>query len=210
MPEPVAAAAQQPPAAAAPAATPAPAVVAVPAVAVVEPAKPAVAEPVKPAEAAVVAPKAPAKYALVVKAGDDVIVNADVLTHYEQVARASDWSNEDAQAAIDEYVLGVKAASARFLAQTAADPDYGGTSLAQTQQRMDLAINRLRPIGHPRRESFLRFMQSAGVTNHIEVMSLFSDLGKLMSEDGGTGGVSGGRVEVDPIAKMYDNTPAQT
>jgi hypothetical protein len=172
---------------------------------------------VKPADAAAAAaaaaPKAPAKYALLVKPGDDVIVNADVLKHYEDVARASDWSNDDAQAAVDEYVLGVKAASARFLAQTAADPDYGGSSLAQTQQRMDLAINKLRPVGHPRRESFMRFLQSAGVTNHIEVMSLFADLGKLMSEDGGTGGVSGGRTETDAVSKMYDHPasqPAQT
>lgn len=192
------------------AADPAAAAAAAAAAAEPKPAAAAVAEPAKPAAAAPAASKAPEKYALTVKAGDDVIAGVDTLKYIEEVARASDWSNDDAQAALDEHVQGVKAASARFLAATAADPDYGGTALAQSQQRMQKAIDVLRPVGHPRRDSFLRFIQGAGVTNHIEVLSLFADLGKLMSEDGGTGalGAAASAAGRDDVAKMYDKTPA--
>ena len=129
-------------------------------------------------------PKAPDKYSLTVPTGDEKYVDDRVRAHIEQVARASGWSNDDAQAALLEFLGNVKAEHAVFLEETKADPTYGGEHLAESQQLVKAAIDRLRPVGHARRDSFLAFVNRAGAFNHIEVVAFLTDLGKLMAEDG--------------------------
>lgn len=154
------------------------------------------AEPGKPAGAAAAVPKAPEKYELKVPMGDEVYVDDRVLSRITTIARASGWSNDDAQAALEEFLGNVKAEGQEFLTATKADPDYGGDRLAETQRLAKVVIDKIRPVGHTRRDEFLRLVNRAGAFNHIEVVSFLADLGKLMAEDRparGTGGAGAGR-----------------
>lgn len=152
--------------------------------------------------------KAPEKYALVIPAGGRV--DARDLASIEKNARAAGWSNEEAQAAVAEFDGLIKAQSEQFLTDTKADPTYGGEHLAQTQQLARAVIDRIRPDGHPRRESFMAFLNRGGAGNHIEVASFFADLGKLMGEDSPIGGRSGGASGGQGAQKsLYDHPTSQ-
>lgn len=165
------------------------------------------AEPEQPAGDT---PKAPEKYDLKVPSGDDVYVDDRLLKRVETLARASGWSNADAQAALEEHLGNVKAELQEFLSVTKADPEYGGAQLAESQRLAKLAIDKIRPAGHGRRESFLRFVNRAGAFNHIEVVSFLADLGKLMAEDKPVSGgpASGGRKPTGDV--LYDKTAPAT
>lgn len=155
---------------------------------------------------AVAEPKAPEKYELKVPDDAKAYVDADDLKYLETIARASNWTNEDAQAALEEHLVTVQAQSARFLEATKADPNYGGEKLAETQRRARAVIDRIRPVGHERRDRFLAFMGRGGAGNHVEVLSFLADLGKAMGEDSPTQSRSaqagGGE---DTAAMLYDH-----
>jgi hypothetical protein len=150
------------------------------------------------------APKAPEKYEL--KMPDGGRLNAADRDYVEQVARKSNWTNEQAQAALNEQDRLVLEQSTRFRATTEADPDYGGVKLQETQQLALKVINRIRPEGHARRASFLEFINRGGAGNHIEVVSFLADLGRLMAEDGVVGGKGGASGPVDAASKLYPDT----
>ena len=155
-------------------------------------------------------PKAPEKYALKVPdAGAAFIDDAD-LKDLETVARAANWSNEDAQAALDEHIARVQARSDRYLAATKADPEYGGEHLTESQRLAKRVIDRVRPTDHKRRESFMAFLNRDGAGNHIEVLSFLADLGKMMGEDSPAHGrsISGGSGK-DAAATLYDHPTSQ-
>lgn len=135
-------------------------------------------------------PKAPEKYALTLP--EDGRLDASDLQTIEAIARKEDWTNEEAQAAVDEHLALIAQQSERFLTVTKADKDYGGEKLAETQKLARAVIDRIRPVGHARRDAFVGFLNRGGAGNHIEVVSFLADLGKLMAEDGATGGRGGG------------------
>jgi len=191
------------PAAPAAAATPAP-VATPPAAATPPPATPPAAEPVSKDGTPPAAPKAPAKYALVVSAKGQAHVSARDLQRLEDIARAADWSNEDAQQALDEHLAIIEAQAAEFRAALVADRDYGGDKLADTDRLARLAIDRIRPVGHPRRDAFLATLNRGGAVDNIEIASALADLGRQMAEDrpvGGSGG--GGSIPRDPAEVLY-------
>lgn len=137
----------------------------------------------------------------------DLIDDAD-LKAFEAEARTAGLSNDDAQAAMKEHIESVKAASAKFLADTKADATYGGDKLAETQRLAKVGVDLIRPDGHTRRDSFMKFLKRVGADNHIEVVSFLADLGRRASEDG-TGATNAG---LRPMAKtveqkLYDSTP---
>lgn len=150
--------------------------------------------------------KAPEKYELKVPdAGKAYIDHAD-LKYFEDAARANNWSNEDAQAALEEHLATVHAQSARFEAATKADTTYGGEQFEETKRLARSVIDKVRPAGHERRDSFLAFMGRGGAGNHVEVLSFLADLGRQMGEDTpihSRGGGGGGTV--DQASKMYDH-----
>jgi len=153
------------------------------------------------------ASKAPDKYTLAIPdKGKDYVEESDVKA-FEKTARDMGWSNAEAQAALDEHIANVADAAARFLADTKADPTYGGDHLIETQRLVKVGIDAIRPEGHPRRESFLRFLNRVGASNHIEAVSFLADLGKGAGEDrpGQSGG--GGGQPMSAAEKLYDKTP---
>lgn len=156
------------------------------------------------------APKAPAAYTLTVPDTAKTLLGDDDLAYLKDIAKASDWTNEEAQAELDATLTRAAARQqamvAKFLADTTADKDYGGAKLTESQTLARSAINRLRPEGHPRRDSFLRFLNDAGASNHIEVVSFLADLGKQMAEDqpGHQPGGSGAAISIED--RLYPTT----
>lgn len=192
---------------AAPAAAPAaPAPAAPAAAAPVAPAAPPAAAPA-PAAPAPAAAAAPEKYTLVVPDAGKAHISAADLARLETIARANNWSNEDAQAALNEQLVFADQQATEYLALAKADKEIGGDKLEATQQLAKKLIDRVRPEGHPRRGAFLGFINRAGAGNHPEVLSFWADLGKLMGEDtpvGGHANPAGGKRTQDVL---YDKTP---
>jgi hypothetical protein len=154
--------------------------------------------------------KAPDKYALTVPEGATAFVDDADLKYLEGAARKAGWSNEDAQAALEEHIATVKAQSDRWAAETTADAEYGGDKLDETQRLARAVIDRVRPAGHTRRESFLRFLGRGGAGNHLEVISFLADLGKLMGEDApGHSRATSTGTKKDAANVLYDHETSQ-
>lgn len=163
------------------------------------------------AAAAAAKSKVPEKYDFKVADEAKAVVDPADLAYLEQVARASGWSNADAQAALDEHVQTVAAQSARFLTDAKADKDYGGDKFDETTKLAKQAIDRIRPKDHPRREAFDRFLNRGGAGNHIEALSFLADLGRLMGEDGAVRGAGGGGPAKKSTADvLFGETAAKT
>jgi hypothetical protein len=131
--------------------------------------------------------KAPDAYTLKVSDEAKEFIADDDRVFLEEVGKANDWTNEEAQAELDAHVERTKAKLAKqadeWAKATKADPVYGGEQFKETQRLARKALDTLRPEGHPRRDSFMRFLDRGGAGNHIEVVSMLADLGKILSED---------------------------
>lgn len=148
---------------------------------------------------------APVVYDLKIPEGALGLVDSKDLDFFKTAGEKAKWTPQEAQAAVDEFVTLAQAQSARFLAESQADPTYGGANFAEAQRRAMAVITRLRPAGHPRHDSFQSFLAKGGAGNHIEVISILADLGKLMGEDtppdGRAAGASG--AGGDPTKGFY-------
>lgn len=146
-------------------------------------------EPGSKDDTATLESKAPEKYDL--KLPDGGRIDARDLATIETVARQQGWSNEEAQQRVAAHADAIEAQSTRFLDETTADKVYGGANLEETKRLAKIALNELRPEGSARGDALRALLDKSGYGNHLEVLSLFADLGKRMAEDGGahlTGG----------------------
>ena len=151
-------------------------------------------------------PKAPAQYALTVPEALAAHLSAADRSQLEALYRTADLTNDEAQAALDNVLGTLQAQADRYLAETRADPTYGGGRLPETQRLARLAVDKLRPATDPRRQAFLAFLERGGAQNSLEVVSFLADLGALMTEDSppfGKGG-SGGQPRSDADV-LYDH-----
>lgn len=149
---------------------------------------------------------APEKYALTLP--KDGAVDAIDVAAVEKYAREGNLSNADAQALLDQQNTMLIEQSDAFAAQLTADPTYGGDKLPETQRLAKIAIDAVRPEGHPRRAAFQRILDKSGAGNHIEIASFFADLGKKLAEDKPvSGSTTGGDDRSNkPLAnRMYPN-----
>jgi hypothetical protein len=154
-------------------------------------------------------PKAPAKYALELPEGGRLDA-ADVAA-VEKLARENDWTNDKAQAELLERSTLLEAAASQFLAETTADPVYGGDHLAETQRLANLALDRVQPKGTPAGDRTRAALKKTGLGNHLVFVSLMADVGKLMAEDSpivGRASAGGARKPTDEV--LYDKTAAAT
>jgi hypothetical protein len=154
------------------------------------------------------ASKVPATYDLKTPDGGEVFVDDRTLDRIKAIGKASNWSNEDAQAALEEHIGQMRAISDDFLTATKADKDYGGDKLAESQRFAKTVIDRVRPEGHARRASFLGFLNRFGGGNHIEVLSFLADLGKQMGEDRPIAGRASAP-DTSAASRMYDHPTSQ-
>ena len=146
-------------------------------------------------------PKAPEKYALTMPEGGHV--DAKDLATLETIARAQNLSNEEAQALLDSHAASVAAESERFLTETKADPEYGGDKLDKSIELATALLDKVRPKGTARGDALRSLLTKTGYGNHVEVIALLADLGKLMAEDGHVGGKGGGNEKKSTAEVLY-------
>lgn len=148
--------------------------------------------------------KAPDKYELALPDGADAYLDESDLKSIESIARAKGWTNEDAQAALDEHAENLATQSKAFRAEIEKDETYGGEHLAETQRLAKLALDKVRPgeSGKPLR----RLLAKSGYGNNLAIVSFLADLGKLFDEDrpGGTGGSQ--NAASDAATALYGKT----
>jgi len=149
------------------------------------------------------ASKAPLEYTLSLPDDINGLIDDTDIALIRDTATKSKWSQEDASAAVGELVAMVQAQSSRFLAETTADPTYGGQKLAESQKLAQAVIQKIRPPGHPRYDSFQKFLARGGAGNHIEVVSFLADLGRLMAEDTPPQGRASGAGAKDAATLLY-------
>jgi hypothetical protein len=148
--------------------------------------------------------KVPDVYTLKAPEGSEEWITKDVLEQTAAIAKAQGWTNEQAQAHLDEHVDATVARNTFLLEQTKSDPIYGGEHLEATQQLTRRIVDKVRPPGHPRREAFEKMLAVTGYGNHIEVVSFLADLGKMMREDQPPATQSGDKaVARDPATVLY-------
>lgn len=156
--------------------------------------------------AAAAAAKAPEKYELTLPDGSKEWLDANDLKSIEATARAKGWTNEQAQAAINEHADALAAQSASFRAITEADEGYGGDKLKETQRLAALALDKLRPAGTPRGDALRSLLVKSGYGNNLEVVSMLADLGKLMAEDSPLVAGGSGETVRDAATVLYGGT----
>lgn len=134
-------------------------------------------------------PKAPDKYALKLPTETGDYLDESDLTTIEAAARAKGWTNDQAQAALDEYADGLATQSASFRTETEQDQTYGGEHLADTQRLARLALDKVRPATTEQGKALRRLLTKTGYGNNLKIVSFLADIGKLMAEDspGGAG-----------------------
>ena len=154
-------------------------------------------------------PKVPEKYELTIPDDSKPFVDDAILERFKQTAKTAQMTNEEAQAFLEDQITFVRSQAQAWETETKADPTYGGDKLPETQKLAQRFIDRIRPDGHPRRDSFLKFLARGGAGNNLDVVSALADAGRLMSEDSGpagrTGGGGGARTNEDKAAILYDN-----
>lgn len=132
-------------------------------------------------------PKAPDKYELKVPDDAKHLITPIVLKAHEALARANNWTNEEAQSDLEARIEltrdGIAEQRAAYLETTKADPDYGGQHLEASTKLARAGVNAIRPAGHARREAFIRLLNDTGIGDHVEAVAFFADLGKLVGED---------------------------
>ena len=155
-------------------------------------------------------PKAPEKYALTL--ADDVKADLDAadLKYLEEVARANDWTQDEAQTelnlASERIRTKQKAIANAHLEALKSNEDFGGDHLEQTQQLTKRAIDRVLPPGNKYRDDFLKLVNDPTIGNRVPVIAFLASLGKLVGEDtapsasSAPSGTSG-----DAASKMYDH-----
>lgn len=125
----------------------------------------------------------PEKYSLSVPTGAEAWLGESDLAQFEIVAKKEGLTNEQAQLVIEREADRLVAQSTVFRAQTEADAEYGGEKLAQTQKLGGALLDRVRPAGTPRGDAVRALLAKTGYGNHIEIVALLADLGKMMAED---------------------------
>jgi hypothetical protein len=99
------------------------------------------------------------------------------------IARAKGWTNEQAQAALEEMGTSLAEQTTRFRHELDADPEVGGAHLEQAQVWAKRALDRFLPEGSPQGQRFRMAMNKSGYGNFLPLVTLLARIGKAMSED---------------------------
>lgn len=134
------------------------------------------------AAAAAAAAGAPEKYELTAPEGGRL--DQEDLDAFAELARAKNLTNEQAQAAVTEHAIALKAQSDRFLTETQSHTEIGGAHFAAAQQQTQAVLNRFLPPDSPEGKALRAGMDKTGYGNWAPFVLLFSRIGKAMGEDG--------------------------
>jgi hypothetical protein len=154
-------------------------------------------------------PKAPEKYAFTVQDDRKASVPQKLLERVESIARANDWTNDEANAELtdmlkfdDELRQGQ---IATFETETKGDADFGGDHLTETQRLANLAIDKVFPEGHRLRERFMGNLKRTGFGSELSIVAFLATVGKLAAEDTPVRGRQAPRVSGSTADGFYDH-----
>lgn len=167
------------PVAAVPADPPAPA--AAPVAPVADPAPPVPADP-----------SAPVAIALALPANTPLDqTDVDAIT---AMAQAHGWTQDQAQAALEQTGKALLEQRAAFKEGLDADPEVGGTHNAAAREHAARALDRFLPASEPDGATLRAVMNKSGYGDYAPLVKLLARIGKAMSED-------------RPIAPALDTPP---
>lgn len=124
---------------------------------------------------------APVKYELA-KPEHAVIDDSD-LAAVTAIAKEKGWTNEQAQAAVNELNDSLVKQSQAFKADLDAHPEIGGTKFQAAQEHAMRALDRFLPSTSLEGAAFRTAMNKSGYGNYAPLMLLLSRIGKAMAED---------------------------
>ena len=150
----------------------------------------------------------PATYALTVPQGAEDLVSTEQLEYFKDVAKASKWSNEDAQAEVDAHVAReqarITALSNKWAEETKADPEVGGEKLVATQKNITAVLDRFLPANEPDGKTLRTALNAGGYGNWRPFVRLLARIGKAMGEDSpGLGKGTGAEQSTEDV--LYDH-----
>lgn len=124
--------------------------------------------------------KAPDRYDL--KLGATSTVSKSDLAFFEKIARENNWSNDHAQALVEQQEVLLGEQSAMWAEELKADKTFGGEKLAETQQLANAAIDKLWPKESAFGQEVRQFL-SRGIGNHRIVAGMLATIGRATLED---------------------------
>lgn len=110
------------------------------------------------------------------------------------IAKARQWTNEEAQAALADLAEQTAQQHARFREALTAHPEVGGAHLEGAQARALKALDRFLPADTAEGTELRTALTKSGYGNYAPLVLLLSRIGAAMSEDGPLNrpGVGGG------------------
>lgn len=144
---------------------------------------------------------------------DRPFVGEEDLAYIAAVAKASGWSQEDAQIRLSEDIEERKFLRSRLFEEITADTYIGGDKLTTTQQLAKSGIEALLPADSPTlmayRTRLERDMQRLGLNNYAPLVALLAEAGKKNREDSPTHSIATGATEeAKPFEERFGWTKA--
>lgn len=127
----------------------------------------------------------PEKYELALPQGG--VLDATDVEAISAIAKERKWTNEQAQAALQEMHDQQVAQNSRFLSTLNAHPEVGGTKLEAAQLNAQRALDAFLPADSPEGKELRQVMNKSGYGNYAPLVVLLSRIGKAMGEDRGLG-----------------------
>src|SRR5262245_17473288 len=128
-----------------------------------------------------VTPVAPETYTLTLPQGG--VVDASDITTVTAMAKERGWTNDQAQAALNEINTSLVSQAQAFRVELDAHPEIGGTKFAVAQESAFRVLDRFLPQSSPEGTAFRTALNKSGYGNYAPLMLLLSRIGAAMKED---------------------------
>lgn len=99
------------------------------------------------------------------------------------LAKTHAWTNEQAQATLDEMASSLTAQSTRFRSELDADPEVGGARLEAAQLQAQRVLDRFLPANTEQGQRLRSTLNKTGYGNFLPFVTLLARLGQAMGED---------------------------
>lgn len=166
------------------------------------------ADAVAKAAADKAAAQAAAEITLTVPQGAEELVSKETLDYFRDVAKASKWTAEDAQAEVDAHVAReqarITAQSNKWADETKADTEVGGDNLSATQKNITAVLDRFLPATEADGKQLRTALNAGGYGNWRPFVRLMARIGKAMGEDSPGLGTAAGAAQ-DTASVLYDH-----
>jgi hypothetical protein len=154
----------------------------------------------------------PEKYELAIPENSG-LDQADLDAVAEQ-ARAKGWTNDQAQAAINEASAQLVAQREAYASELVAHPELGGANLEATRANAHRFLDRFLPVTTPEGQALRAAMTKNGMGDWVPFLALAARAGKAMGEDtllspAPLTGVAAARQEADAQALRFYPSMAQ-